>query len=763
MLFSTLRFGGGFVSLLSLFVLMTACAEEEPPAAAPAPAQGKEDYEYVNWGHYLGDPGVSHHSLLDQISTENVGQLEVAWSYSTGDGSDEGRSQIQCNPLIIDGILYGTSAQLRAFALDAETGEEIWTFDLFEGEYSFYGWGVNRGLAFWTDGQEKRILYTVGYYLFALDATTGTLIPEFGSDGRVDLRRDLDIKGHFWQALSDIFGNFPNIKRRDIKRLFIDDRFVIATSPGVIYEDLFILGSRVTETKGAAPGHIRAFNVRTGEIEWIFHTIPQPGEFGYETWPEDAWETAGGANSWAGMSIDTSRGVVYIPTGSATFDYYGGDRRGENLFANSLIALDAATGERVWHFQTVHHDLWDRDLPAPPNLLTLEREGKKVEAVAQITKTGFVFVFDRDTGEPLFPVEETPVPPSRLKGEEAWPSQPIPVRPPPFARQRFEESDITRRTPEAYEYVKSRWEQLEKGQLFIPPSVEGTIVFPGIDGGGEWGGAAVDTSGVLYVNASEMPFIMKAIPNFQGQGEEVMAVKGKLLYNTYCITCHGEDLKGTASFSSPGLIGVQEKLEKEEIKTIITEGRGAMPYFQNLSDSEVEDVVAYISNPDQAPTQASLEEGEKAAADPSMMPYTVTGYNRFYDQDGFPAITPPWGTLTALDLNEGTIRWKIPLGHHPGLPPAQGEPSGCENYGGPIVTTGNVLFIAATMDEKMRAFDKRDGSLLWETELPAAGYATPATYAINGKQYVVIACGGGKLDTRSGDTYISFALPDSLQ
>ncbi|MEM9935696.1 MAG: PQQ-binding-like beta-propeller repeat protein, partial [Bacteroidota bacterium] len=388
-----------------------------------------------------------------------------------GDTDPDGRSQIQCNPLIIDGVLYGSTPVLKFFALNAATGEEIWEFDPFEGQYDQFGMGVNRGMAYWASGRESRILFTAGSFLYSVDAKTGKPDVAFGENGKTDLHKGLGRE--------------------------VDDLFIVSNSPGVVFEDLLILGSRVSESTGAAPGHIRAFNVRTGEVEWIFHTIPQPGQFGYETWPEDAWRRIGGANAWSGMSLDKERGMVFVPTGSASYDFYGGDRQGDNLFANCIIALNAYTGERIWHYQTVHHDLWDRDLPAPPNLVTVVHDGKRIDAVAQITKSALIFLLDRETGEPLFPIEEVPVEASRLNGEKASPTQPIPTKPAPFSRHTIEEKDLNHLTEENFQYAKAIWANSLKGSPYIPPSEEGTFVFPGFDGGGEWGG--------------ELPLILKRV------------------------------------------------------------------------------------------------------------------------------------------------------------------------------------------------------------------------------------------------------------
>jgi len=684
-----------------------------------------------DWPSYLGGPSTNQFSALDQITTDNVHQLELAWTYDSG-GADtiNNRSQIQCNPLIIDGILYGTSADLQLFALDAATGEELWKFNPFSEAYDLFGMGVNRGVTYWENDDDKRILYTASSFLYAVNAETGEPISTFGENGRVDLHNGLDREG-------------------------VEDLFIVSNTPGIIYEDLIIMGSRVMESVGAAPGHIRAFDVRTGEVAWTFHTIPYPGEFGYETWPKDAWQNSGGANAWAGMSVDDERGMVFIPTGSASFDFYGGDRHGKNLFANCILALDAATGERIWHYQTVHHDLWDRDLPCPPNLVTVEHDGEKIDAVAQVTKSAYVFLLNRDTGEPLFPVEEVPVPASKLKGEEAWPTQPIPTKPKPFARHTLTDADLTRRTPEAYAFAKEAFENSLPPKPFTPMSEEGTFVFPGFDGGGEWGGAAVDEDGILYINASEMAWLVHMEP-VELATDNFLASQGKMLFQQSCVTCHGKNLEGGSVFGNvPSLQNLKEKFDAPQVAKVIKQGQGTMPAFAHLEEEEVEAITAYLLE-----SQEKIEATAATSKKDWIYPYAFGGYNRFKDPDGFPAITPPWGTLNAINLNTGDIEWKVPFGKHPGIEDESQQPTGTESYGGPVVTAGNVLFIAASLDETFRAYDKRTGALLWETDLPAAGYATPATYSVNGKQYVVIAAGGGKLGTKSGDQYLAFALPE---
>lgn len=684
----------------------------------PAPSPG-------DWPSYLGGKDVNHYSSLRQVNTGNVHELEQVWVYHSGDADEEGRTQIQCNPLIIDGVLYGTSAKLKLFALDAATGEELWRFDPFGGQYKEYGMGVNRGVAYWTDGEEKRILFTAGSFLYAVDAQTGQPSPSFGKGGKVNLHDGLDRQA--------------------------DSLFISSNSPGIVYQNLLILGSRVSESIGHVPGHIRAYDIRTGEIAWIFHTIPHPGEEGYETWPPDAWKRSGGANAWSGMSLDEKRGVVFIPTGSASFDFYGGDRHGQNLFANCVLALDAATGKKLWHFQSVHHDLWDRDLPAPPNLVSVTHNGKKREAVAQITKSGYVFLLDRETGQPLFEVEERPVPASTLDGEQAWPTQPFPLKPPPFSRQAITEADLPQRSREAFDYAHLIWSATAKGRPFIPPSEQASFLFPGFDGGGEWGGAAVRQEGILYVNSSEMPWLVQ-MEKHQALTGGSMAERGQQVFQSTCMACHGAGLKGNELYGNiPSLLGLKQRMQKPQFIELLSKGKGLMPSFSILSENEINALSAYLLD-----TEEVAIEGAKEESWP--YPYTFKGYNRFKAPDGYPAIRPPWGQLTAINLNEGSIIWQIPLGEHPDLKEKGIPATGTENYGGPIVTAGGLIFIAATMDEKIRAFDQQAGKQLWDAPLPAAGFATPATYSVNGRQYIVVAAGGGKLGLKSGDAYVAFAL-----
>lgn len=690
----------------------------------------------ANWGTYLGDPASSHYSTLKQITPRNVAKLELAWTYHAGGADPKNRSQIQCNPLIVDGVLYGTTPDLQLVALDAATGREQWRFD----PASIPGitkTGVNRGVVYWADGGDRRILYANDHFLHAVDARTGHRLSSFGDGGSVDLKRDLG---------------------RDISGLALQ-----STTPGILFGDRLIMGMRLGEGPApAAPGHIRAYDVRTGKLVWRFNSIPQPGEPGYDTWPAKAYQYIGGVNVWTGFALDAQRGLVFCPTGAPAFDFWGGNRLGQNLFANCLIALDAKTGRRVWHQQLVHHDLWDRDLPAPPNLLTVTHAGKKLDAVAQVTKSGHVFVFNRDTGEPLFPIREVPVPASDLQGESAWPTQPVPVKPAPFSRQLLTYNDLTDLSPEAHRQALERFAKIRPHTPFLPPSREGTLIFPGFDGGAEWGGAATDPDGVLYVNGNEMAWVLTMVET-RRQGAEPLAT-GEAIFNQICAACHGPDRRGNVAQNVPSLVGLEQRLKPDDVLTLLRTGRGVMPSFDFLTENQRQLVVAHLlgSTPTATPTpvnDAGRKEEPGGADVLGTIPYSMTGYHRWLDTNGYPAIKPPWGTLNAIDLNTGEYRWRVTLGEWPDLTARGIPPTGTENYGGPVVTAGGLVFIAASRDEHLRAFDRRTGKELWKFKLPAAGYATPSTYSVNGRQFVVIACGGGKIGTRSGDAYLAFALP----
>ena len=690
--------------------------------------QTEKKGEYTEWKHYLGDPARTHYSSLEQINKSNISKLKVAWEYSSGDSDN--KAYIQSNPLVANDILYGISPKLKLVALAADTGKELWVFDPFEGKKNG---GVSRGLHYWENGDDKRVLYTARDYLYALDATTGELVEEFGDHGKLSMRNGLG---------------------QDASGLSLQ-----VTSPGAIYKDNIILGFLTSEGLPAVSGSIRGFDIKTGKQQWIFHNIPRPGELGYETWPKAAWSYTGGANNWSGMSLDTERGIVYVPTGSASADFYGGDRKGDNLFANSVIALNATTGEYIWHYQTVHHDIWDRDLPAPPTLVTVNHEGKMVDAVAQITKSGYVFLLDRDTGEPLFPVEERAFPESDLYGEETAKTQPIPLKPEPFARQFFGEEDINPYSKDKDSLLAAFKTMKSRGQ-FYPPTTEGTIIFPGFDGGGEWGGAAVDpNSGVLYINANEMPWVLKVLDVRNKENKpEPLIKKGEKTYKKYCASCHGVDRLGsTFHGTAPSLIGIKDRLSADSIKSILQQGRNQMPSFAFMPCVEVESLEAFLlGNEEKVASCDDVVDSPEALA--ASAPYAFAGYTKFIDSEGYPAVKPPWGTLNAIDLNKGEILWKVPLGDFEAIS-TQGIPkTGTENYGGPVVSAGGLIFIGATLDNRFRAFDKDTGEELWSYELPFAAMATPCTYEVDGKQYIVVAAGGGKTTKKRGDRYIAFSL-----
>jgi quinoprotein glucose dehydrogenase len=667
----------------------------------------------VDWPAYGGGADEDHYAALKQINRDNVSRLQVAWTYDTGE-----KGNTETNPVIVGGTLYAYTPTAKVIALDAATGQLKWKFDS-----GLASTQPTRGVAYWTDGKEARIFAGVMNFLYCLDAETGMPIESFGEKGRVDLRKNL---------------------RGDYQK-----QSIALTSPGIIYKDLIIVGGRNPETHPAPPGDVRAYDVHTGALRWTFHTIPRPGEAGYPTWPAGAWKTAGAANNWGGMALDAESGVVYAPTGSAVMDFYGGDRVGDDLYANCILALDAETGKLLWHFQGVHHDLWDRDFPAPPALYTVEQNGIEVKALAQISKQTYVYLFNRQTGEPLFGIHEHSYPASKVPGEVTAPTQPKPDGPEPFGRQELTAAMLTNRTPEAHAWAEKQFGTFQSGGQFVPFAVgKQTIIFPGFDGGGEWSGPAIDpVSDTLFVGSTEMAWTggLAAVTNQAGTGRQI--------YLQRCALCHGINRAGAGSF--PSLVNVTARVPERKILANIRNGSGRMPAFPDLDNKALAALLDYL----RAPAGSDTAGAPSAANAPPE--YVFTGYRKFLDPDGYPAIAPPWGTLNALDLKTGNYLWQIPLGQYPELV-KQGMPdTGSEIYGGPIVTAGGVLFIGGTVyDHKFRAFDTGTGKLLWETVLPFAGIATPSTYMVDGRQYVVIASSGGR-DPKGpvGGEYIAFALP----
>jgi glucose dehydrogenase len=770
------------------------------PFAIPGAAQKSAD-----WPAYGGGFDGDHYSPLAQINRTNVERLQPAWTYDTGE-----KGNLEVNPVIVGGTLYAYTPSQVVIAIDAATGKLKWRFDSGIGATQ-----PTRGVTYWTDGAHARIFAGIMNFLYCLDAETGKPIASFGENGRIDLRKNLR-------------GNY-------------EEQSVALTTPGVIYKDLIIVGGRNPETHPAPPGDIRAYDVQTGALRWSFHTIPHPGEPGYETWPPDAWKTAGSANDWAGLSVDAQRGIAYVPTGSAVMDFYGGDRVGNDLYANCILALDAATGKLLWHFQGVHHDVWDRDFPAPPALYSLHQNGQTVEALAQITKQSYVYLFNRVTGQPLFPIHEHPYPASQVPGEVTSPTQPAPDRPLPFGRQQLTADMLTNRTPEAHAWAAKELSGLRSGGQFYPLAVgQQTVIFPGFDGGGEWSGPAIDpTTDTLFVGSTEMAWTgglapvahassageqlydqqcavchglnragappafpsligiedrlgreaithtihngmgrMPSFPNFDedklnalleflrtpvasGDEKRLAALPprseqaafnsaGGTVYRDHCAMCHGANMQGNPP-AIPMLAGVSGRLTKEQITARIHAGKGAMPPMPQIQGAELDALLRYLG----------VGEHELAPSSDAGQQYVFTGYRRFLDPDGYPAIAPPWGTLNAIDLKTGKYLWKIPLGEYPELAKKGMTNTGSELYGGPIVTAGGVLFIGATVyDRKFHAFDAKTGKLLWETELPFAGLATPSTYVVDGRQYVVIAASGGR-DPKGpvGGAYVAYALP----
>lgn len=634
------------VALIAVASLGVAAQQSEPSrkTTSRTNARVSRPKPYTTWSDYGGSPDSAQYSALDQINRSNVKSLQLAWTFPTGDDGN-----YLFNPLVVDGVMYVLAKNNSIVALDAATGKDRWAHENPKGRIT------TRGINYWEsrDRSERRLLYSHNNFLQAIDALTGETIDAFGVEGRVDLREGLG---------------------RDPAKISVQ-----SGTPGRVFEDLIIVGSATNQEYDSAPGDVRAYDVRSGKLVWTFHTIPHEGEFGYDTWPKDAWKTVGGANAWSEISVDVRRGIVYVPTGSAKYNFYGANRKGANLFGSSLLALDARTGKRIWHFQMVHHDIWDYDNATAPKLLTVRHGGRNVDIVAQAGKTGFLYVFDRVTGKPLWPIEERPVPRSDMPAEETWPTQPFPTAPPPFARQTFGEKDLSPFIEDPAE--RARWvEDIRNARnegLFTPPGLRNTIQMPGNNGGSNFSGAAIDPRrGTMFVVSKDFPAMLKLVP----------------------------------------------------------------------------------------------PAGTDSAADPAAIRYR-SSFGFMITSSGLSAVAPPWTTMTAYDLNTGTIKWKIPLGEVPELV-EKGFPDTGGHFPkvGPVVTAGGLIF-TGTRDRVIRALDADTGRVLWKAEAPAGIEGIPAVYEVNGRQFVVY-CAAARATTRTHASpghpasdapvpgaYVAFALP----
>ena len=742
-----------YISALSILLFPSGCSvtdagENSENAKVFTPSRLDN---FKDWGIYRGDKKGTQYSELDQINAENVHQLEKVWEYQY-EGKAEGPG-IYSNSIVIDGVLYYNTPRMKTVALNAATGEEIWIFDPAPYNDGKVVRSRSRGLVYWEDeeGNNKRIFNSVRDRVYAIDAKTGKLIEPFGQEKDskfIDLRKNLPVPP----------------EQADIE----------ITTQGVVYKNFLILPGRQPEGNSGTPGDIRAYNCLTGEFEWIFNTIPLPGQPGYETWEWEEDMIYGAANPWGGLTVDEKRGWVFAATGSAAGEFiYGGSRKGENLYANCVLALDATTGEKKWHYQLIRHDIWDYDLPPAPMLVTTtDANGTTRDVVVQMGKLPLMFILDRDTGEPVFPVVDMPVPSFKgVPGEEPHPTQPWPLKPPPLVRTAMYESDITDITPESKANVLAQFKKHRTGPVYTPASIEGTITTPGHHGSVEWAGGSYDpATNILYVAVNEEPTVHTLVPiEPDNATKNLTAVQAGLkIYNSNCVQCHGQNRAGNPPF--PKLKGLTKT--DAQIRQILEEGFGGMPSFANLTDEETNNIIAYLRSDEdekdifttvaqdssRVPTWSGTGSGGTWK---TTTPQYINKVHHFVDHMGFPAIKPPWGQLIAVNILEGEILWKVPLGEYPELVKMGIRNTGTEIFGGPVVTAGNIIFMAGTADEKIRAFSKHDGAQLWEYKLPAGGYTTPSVFMIDGKQYVVMAAGGaGKIGTPPGKSLVAFALPD---
>ena len=731
--------GKSSAKLRLLFLL--GCCVAGATAAQDAPAQSRQDATHSTWREYGGAADGAQYSSLHQIDRTNVSRLERAWTFSTGD--ERGYA---FNPLVIGRTMYVLAHDNSVVALDAGTGKELWS-------HAFHAKSLlitNRGLNYWEskDKRDRRLILSVDNALQELNAETGQPIPNFGNDGVVDLRDGLG---------------------RDPKSLTI----VQSYNPGRIFGELLILGSATNEEYASGPGDIRAYNILTGKLAWTFHTIPHPGEPGYETWPKDAWKTVGGANAWSGMALDEKRGIVFIPTASPKYNFYGANRPGNNLYGDSLLALDARTGKLIWYYQMVHHDIWDYDDATTPMLLTVRHDGRKVDVVAQATKVGFVWVFERETGKPLWPIEERPVQKSDMPGEETSPTQPFPTKPAPFARQAFTIKDLSPfLEPEERAAVTKQMLAARNGGLFTPPSTVDTVEMPGNNGGANFGGAAIDPErGYFYIVSKDLPSMLKLTLAAEPIKTGTPEVRGRSLFEANCSLCHGSDRKGKPPVI-PSLADVFDRAGDDDIAKVVRYGRGSMPAFAKLGDTDVASLLAYLKHPDRAPESPVAANTQPTTAIDPITAHYRSGFGFMFAQSGLPVIAPPWTTLTAYDLNTGDIRWQIPLGEVPELA-AQGHKDTGSHFPkvNPVVTSGGLIF-TGSRDRKVRALDSSTGKVLWESEVDAAMDGMPAIYEVNGREYVVF-CAAARSTTHTHaipghpasqdpihGAYVAFALPE---
>ena len=747
-------------------------------ALAGAAGLSAADPDRKSWRDYGGSPDNSKYSSLKQIDKSNVTKLEVAWNYPYG--------ETVFNPIVVGGVVYGKGRNSSMIALDAATGKEIWIHEGLQGM-------TGRGMNYWEskDGKDRRLIFSISDYLQEIDAATGKSIRTFGTNGVVDMREGL--------------GRDPATIGR-----------IMSNTPGKVFENLVLLGSATGEAYFSPPGDLRAYDVVTGKLAWQFHTVPHPGEFGYETWPKDAWKYVGGTNTWGEITIDAARGIAYFPTGSGTFDFYGADRVGMDLFANCLLALDARTGKRLWHFQNVHHDLWDYDDTAAPQLTTIKKDGRSIDVVAMAGKTGFLYVFDRVTGQPIWPIEERPVPTKTdVPGEQVWPTQPFPTAPPAFARQKFTVDDINPYllTPAEQQEFKERVSKARNEGLFTPIGFTEVIHMPGNNGGANFGNTAANpTDGTVYVTSYDIPAIMRLLTPAEaaarggrrggggGAGAAGPAMPGMVVYQRDCQVCHGADRAGTANGAT--LVGIASRMSADDMRAAVTSGKGRMPAWPHITQVDLNDVVAYLSAADAAgrgraagggrggrggnapplPPGPVVESGSAAVrpggggggfgggrgAGPQSYPEGVDHPEERYTMNGYglyeTIVKPPNMTITAYDLNKGTIKWRVPLGDDLRLIPKgiTGTGTALDLKLGVIPTAAGLLFVAGG-DDRLHVYDADNGKQLWEFSLGAASRGIPAMYEVNGRQYLLMTASGAGVDKNPTPNqpkgYVAFALP----